>query len=293
MLDCDGAAIKRLQRESGIDAKAFQGLFLKPESDAIDQLRPFAREILDRYLSLCEGPVSATVATRDLISRGDEALLHLNWKGLLGDDAAPPAPEATDELKSAISDVRAGLEGRFGVGELALGGRMHLSAAFLIGWEFREPTGWTVLCQHERAPTRTELVAAHEQGWNLNLRSSQNGSNVVVVEVAISQDPAGAVLAHRASAEPARAEFVVLPPEGTPSKTALAETDSNALAAAIVAQIQQARARFGVSRSDLYFACPWTFALQLGWMFGSLGQAAVFEAVADKSTYYDDAIVLP
>jgi SMODS-associated and fused to various effectors sensor domain len=289
----DGVTIERLQRESGVDAKAFQGLFLARGRAAVEQLRPFAGDLLHRYLSRCQAPITITVATREAIPLSDEALLHLNWDTLLGGDTTGGTVDTGGELKRAVADVRARLEARFAKRELILGGRMHLSAAFLIGWEFREPTGWTVLADHRRAAVRTEMVEADEQGWSLVLSPTQNDSEVLVIQVAIAQDPSEAVLTHRGGKPPARAQLAVIPPGGSPSKVSLADTDSNGLGAAVVAAVQEARARFGVCRSDLYLATPWAFAVQLGWMFGSLGEVAVFEATADKTTYYDDPIVLP
>ena len=46
---------------------------------------------------------------------------------------------------------------------------------------------------------------------------------------------------------------------------------SFALAAAVVAAVQQARRERNVERTELYLACPWTLALVLGWHFASLG----------------------
>jgi hypothetical protein len=289
----DRGAVERLQTESGVDVRAFQGLYLDPGQSAPDQLCAFAAGLLGRYLRGGAPPITAKAETRDAIPYSDPALLHLNWDGLLGDDENPLDPAASAQLKAAIRDVREQLEASFSERELVLSGTMHLSAAFLVGWEFRETTGWTLRCQHARTGVETRMAAADAQGWTLPCSESQNDSQLAVIRIGVSQDPAAAVLTRRRDQPPARAQLALTPPDGTASKVSLDEVDSNALAAAVIAQLAQARGRLGISTSELYLACPWTFAVQLGWMFGSVGEVRVYEATADKTTYYDNAIIVP
>lgn len=289
----DRSAIERLRQETGLDVRAFQGLVLESGRPVGEQLQRFAAQVLDRYLASQEPPFRARVATRDEISFEEEAHVHLNWDGLLGDDETPLDPAGPAELKGAARVLRESLERRSGERELTLTGTAHLSAAFLLGWEFRETTGWKLDCEHPRVPVRTEIVAADAQGWNVTVSPSQNDSDLLVARIGISQDPDEAVRAHRAGEAAARAELVLTPPPGTIRKVSLDGVDLASLGSAVIAAIQAARDQYGVRRTDLYLACPWTFATQLGWMFASLGQLRVLEATPDKTTYYDEALVLP
>lgn len=288
-----GDQARELAETVGVDMRAFQGYDLDPEPAPEPQLREFADQLLDRYLSRAENRTRIRVATRDEVAWVDESSLQLNWGGLLGDDDTPPRDGAWGEIRSAVRAVRQGLQRAGDERSLAVSGSIHLSAAFAIGWEFREATGWGIECEHPRAPAATEAINGDPQGWHLRTLSSQNDSDELVVRVGMAKDPADAVRHHRRTTEPRRAEISLLPPDGSAARTAADDIDLNALAAALVGEIQSARSDYGVARTELYLACPWSFALLLGWHFASSGRVRVWEATADKSTYYDDPLSLP
>lgn len=288
-----GDETRALANAVGVDMRAFQGFNLDPNDPTPPQLMRFSGQVLDSYIERAERPTNVRVETRDQIPWSDEAGLQLNWEGLLGDDREPPRHDVWDELPPAIQDVRQALQKAADERLLEIRGSIHLSAAFLIGWEFREATGWGVMCQHPRAAATAEAVAGDAQGWSLSYRASQNDSDELLVRVGMAQDPAQAVLQHRSAADLARAELSVLPPDGSPTRTAADGTDLNALAIAVVEKIKLARSQYGVARSELYLACPWSFALLLGWHFASSGSFRVYEATPDKATYYDNPLSLP
>src|ERR1700761_1264094 len=130
-----------LRREIGVDPSGYQGLFIDETVDFEVQIRPFANQVLRRYLATV-GAEATTVAldTWSEIPLDAEAALHLNWAG--ADAEAGPLPVDPELLKRAAKDMEVALRARTESRDLQVAGNVHLSTAFLIGHTFREPTGW-------------------------------------------------------------------------------------------------------------------------------------------------------
>jgi hypothetical protein len=290
----DGVGLEEsevLRREIGVDPGDYQGIFIDQTVDFEAQIRPFANQVLRRYLTTATGkPTVIAVDTWNEIPLAVEAALHLNWAG--GNSGAGPLPIEPELLKEAVTDAEAALRARTDCRDLQVGGNIHLSAALLLGYGFREPTGWTILADHARAAVEIVGASADPQGWRLNLRPSQNNSTELVVQICASAECGQAVRRHRGGSE-ARAELGVFPRDGGPGRTSLDGVQLNPLAAAIVAVIREARERYDVASSELYLACPWTLAMALGWNFASSGPVVVHEATAAKDSYHSNPLRLP
>jgi hypothetical protein len=280
-----------LRREIGVDPGDYQGVFIDQAVDFEAQIQPFASQVLRRYLTtVAGGPFVVAVDTWNEIPFAAQAALQLNWAG--GDSGAGPLPIEPELLKDAVADMETALRTRTDCRDLRVGGNVHLSTAFLIGYGFREPTGWRIVAAHARGAVEIASVAADRQGWRLNLRPSQNDSTELVVQVCASAECGHAVRRHRGREE-ARAELGVFPADGGPGRTSLEGIGINALGAAVVVAIREARERYGVASSELYLACPWTLAMALGWNFGSTGPVVVHEATAAKDSYHPNPLRLP
>lgn len=282
-----------LRQKIGLNPANYQGLILERGVDFETQIRPFSAQILRRYLS--DVAVDQTVLTLDTwneIPLNDEAPLHLNWAGE-ENFRADPLPIDWRLLKGAALDIQAVLRSVTNTRVLHVGGNVHLSAAFLLGYTFREPTGWTIEARHERAPVEIASAEPNLQGWRLNPLPAQNDSCELVVKICASAECGHAVHRHRSDEKEARAELGVFPPNGKPERTSLKGVELNPLATAVVAAIREAREHYGVTGTELYLACPWTLGMALGWNFASSGAATVHEATAAKDTYHPDPLRLP
>lgn len=85
-------------------------------------------------------------------------------------------------------------------------------------------------------------------------------------------------------ASPARVELLVRPP-AQPGHLTVQADGLNELRAAIDAQIPESRARYGVTETRLYLACPWVMAATLGWHLSSVGRLVAHEADVGRSSY--------
>jgi hypothetical protein len=277
--------IASLERDVGLNLRSFQGLFLDSAGDLDEQVDRFSGELLRRYLNtLAPGQAVVRIDTWGQIPWSDPAPIQFNWMG--EDRGQGLLPVEWEALKPAVADLRAALSERDRGRLLRLSGNAHLAAAFLVGWEFRETTGWSIAAEHPRAPVTLIATPPDEQGWTLRTLPAQNESDSIVVRICASADCSRAVRNHRAGMDRARVELAVFPPDGE-------AVDQNGLASAIVDSIRTSRENQGVSVTELYLACPWTLALSLGWNFGSSGSLVVHEATADKSTFHPTPLRLP
>jgi len=284
--------IESLERDAGLNLRSFQGLFLDSAADVDEQINRFSGDLLRRYLTtLAPGAAVARIDSWGRIPWSDAAPLQLNWAGEDGGQGRLPADWET--LKPAIADLHGALAECGQERLLRLSGNAHLGTAFLIGWEFRETTGWSITAEHPRAPIALTATPPDEQGWSLRSLPAQNDSDLMVVRICASADCSRAVRTHRAEMDSARVELAVFPPDGEAGRFSIGEVDQNSLASAIVASVRAARERYGVNVTEFYLACPWTLALTLGWNFASSGSLIVHEATADKDTYHATALRLP
>lgn len=282
-----------LRREIGLNPANYQGLFVNREIDFETQIRPFSTQILRSYLSnVTVDSMGVTLDTWNAIPPSEQTALHLNWAGEdnLG---AGSLPIDWRLLKGAALDVQGVLSNLTNTRVLSIGGNAHLSAAFLLGYTFREPTGWTIEARHKRAPVEIASVEANPQSWRINPLPAQNDSCELIVKLCASAECGRAVHRHRSGEKEARAELGVFPPNGKPDRTSLEGIEINPLATAIVAAIREAREHYSVTKTQLYLACPWTLGMALGWNFASSGAATVHEATAAKDTYHSDPLQLP
>lgn len=283
-----------LRREIGINLANYQGLFVNREDDVEAQIRSFSTQILRRYLlSIPLDPVVATLDTWNQIPIDDPAALHLNWANEGENAGAGPLPIDWRLLKDAARDLQKTLNNFADIRALHLEGNAHLSAAFLLGYSFREPTGWTIETRHTRAPAKIASVLANTQGWRLVQLPAQNDSGELIVKLCATAECGNAVQNHRSGDGEARAELNVFPPDGKPSRTSLDGIEIDALAAAVVVAIREVRERHGIAQTELYLACPWTLGMALGWNFASCGPVSIYEATAKKDTYHPDPLHLP
>jgi hypothetical protein len=258
-------------------------------------LAPAAGQVLGAYLrsQLTSGePVTARMETRDTLPDTDSALIHLAWAPPLTHDSTEYAQEVWEqELLPALADLRRELQDANATRVMRLGGSMHLSAALALGFEFREPTGWTIACEHPRMAVTTEMVKPDLGDWVVSPSPAGGDTDGrLVVCVYASQDVDGAVTRHCADRARARLRLDFSPPDGADRSSMRAE-HANALAAAIAQRINQARAEYGTSDTHLYLACPWPFALTLGWHLGSCGRVVAHEATASRDNYCTSCVL--
>lgn len=249
-------------------------------------LRRAANAILDAYLR-SEGEPAIRIETRGEVPNSEEAPLHLCWCPPLDHDVARHAEKIWErELLPALADLREALERADAPRWLRVGGRPHLSAAFALGWEFRQPSGWSLELEHEFVPASTSLAEPVDHGWRLTVEPGPlDGEERLVVCLHATHDVAEAMREHRRALPPARATLHVYPPSGEPARDAVDSAQANALAATIAAEINRARREHQTSETHLYLACPWPLATLLGWHLSSSGRLVMHEPDVARSSY--------
>jgi hypothetical protein len=263
------------------------GIIADEDFDA--DLREAANQILAAYLraELDDEVVTVRVETRGELPNSDPALLHLCWCPPLDHDPDLHADEVWErQLLPALVDLQNGLEAVDAPRRLRLTGNLHLSAALALGWQFRQPTKWSLEIDHQFVPCETALVAPNPHGWRIHAEPGPTGADDrLLVCLHATQDVANAMRKHCRELPPARAALHIYPPSGRPEKTSVLPEQANELAAAIVAEITRCRGEYGTTSTHLYLACPWPLATLLGWHLSSSGRLVMHEADVERSSY--------
>jgi hypothetical protein len=259
-------------------------------ADIEAELRDAACAILAAYLDaeLPEADIVALeIQTRGEVPNSDLAPLHLCWSPPLHHDPElHPREVWPRELLPAFADLHAALEDAGAPRRLRVGGNMHLSAALALGWEFRQPSGWTLEIDHEFVPTEAALVDPNAHGWRMSVDPGPSGGEGrLVLCLHASQDVAAAMHRHGRDLPAPAATVHVYPPSGEPGRTSVESGQANELAAAIAAKINSARREHNTSSTHLYLACPWPLATLLGWHLSSSGQLVMHEPDVDRGSY--------
>jgi hypothetical protein len=283
----DAAADLR-QLSEGISIGESLGNHVSDEDFDAD-LRQAANDILASYVKAeAHGEeVTLRIATRGDVPNSDPAQLHLCWCPPLDHDLDQHPEEVWGrELLPALSDLRTALETALTPRHLRISGSLHLSAAIALGWEFRQPTGFSLDLDHEFVSCKTSLAEPNSHGWRLNVEPGpSDGEERLCVCLHATQDVANAMRHHRRDLPPARAILHIYPPSGSPSRTSVDPLHGNALAAAVAAKINACRTRYGISQTHLYLACPWPLAVLLGWHLSSSGRLVMHEPDVSRSSY--------
>ena len=283
----ESAAAELARAAGGINLGAALGAHVSSEDFEAD-LHNSANAILDAYLQgELEGEPAIRIETRGEVPNSEEAPLHLCWHPPLDHDIDLYPEEVWErELLPALADLHEALERADAPRRLRVRGRLHLSAAFALGWEFRQPSGWSLELEHEFVPVRTALADALDHGWRLTVEpGSLDGEERLVVCLHATQDVAEAMREHRRALPPARATLHVYPPSGEPVRDEVDPAQANSLATAIVAEINRARREHQTSETHLYLACPWPLAVLLGWHLSSSGRLVMHEPDVARSSY--------
>jgi hypothetical protein len=283
----EGSAAELAQAASGINLGTALGTRVSGEDLEAD-LRRAANTILDAYLqSEVEREPAIQIETRGEVPNSEQAPLHLCWCPPLDHDIARHRDEVWErELLPALADLREALERADAPRRLRVRGRPHLSAAFALGWEFRQPSGWALELEHEFVPASTALAEPVDHGWRLTVEPGPlDGEQRLVVCLHATHDVADAMREHRRTLPPSRATLHVYPPSGEPARDAVDPTQANSLAAAIAAEINRARREYQTAATHLYVACPWPLATLLGWHLASSGRLVMHEADVARSSY--------
>lgn len=283
----ESAAAELVRAAGGINLGTALGAHVSGEDLEAD-LRRAANAILDAYLqSEVESEPAIWIETRGEVPNSEETPLHLCWCPPLDHDIARHPEEVWErELLPALADLRGALERADAPRRLRVRGRPHLSAAFALGWEFRQPSGWSLELEHEFVPASTALAEPVDHGWRLTVEPGPlDGEQRLLVCLHATQDVAEAMREHRRALPPARATLHVYPPSGEPARDAVDSAQANSLAAAIAAEINRARREHQTSATHLYLACPWPLAALLGWHLSSSGRLVMHEADVARSSY--------
>jgi hypothetical protein len=284
-----GEAAEELRRVAGgIGLGEALGGHLSDEDFDAD-LRRVTDAILGAYLEaeLDGEEVGLRVETRGEIPNADPSLLHLCWCPPLDHDPdSHPKRVWEDHLLPALGDLHAGLEAAEAPRRMRIGGHLHLSAAVALGWEFRQPTGWSLSLDHAFLPCQSGLVAPEDHGWRLTVEPGPaDGDSRLLVCLHATQDVANAMREHRRALPPARATLHIYPPSGTPDRTSVDPAQANQLAAAIAAKINACRAELRTAETHLYLSCPWPLAALLGWHLSSSGRLVMHEPDVERGSY--------
>lgn len=259
------------------------------DEDFDADLRTAANQILAAYLraELDGEEVTMRVETRGELPNSDPSLLHLCWCPPLDHDPELHVEEAWErQLLPALADLQAGLEAVEAPRRLRLTGNLHLSAAFALGWQFRQPTRWSLALDHQFVSCETALVAPVSHGWRISVEPGPTGGDErLLVCLHATQDVANAMREHCRELPPARATLHIYPPSGEPQRTSVVPEQANELAAAIAAEINRARGEYGTTSTHLYLACPWPLATLLGWHLSSSGRLVMHEPDVDRGSY--------
>lgn len=289
-LDIPAAAEELREASGGVRlGEALGGHVGEEDFDA--DLRKAANAILATYLeqdlASASEEVCMRVETRGDIPNSDSAPLHLCWcPPLEHDPSLHPEDVWEHDLLPALADLHAGLEGHGLPRRLRIAGNVHLSAAVALGWQFRQPSGWSLGIDHEFAPCETKLVDPNPHGWRLTVEPGPSkADDRLVVCVHASKDVAKAMANHCRELPAARATLHVYPPSGTPSRTSVDPAQANDLAAAIAGEIHFCRSTYDTKQTHLYLACPWPLATLLGWHLSSSGRLVMHEADVDRDSY--------
>jgi hypothetical protein len=259
------------------------------DEDFDADLRQAANQILAAYLraELDGEEVTLRVETRGELPNSDPALLHLCWCPPLDHDPDLHVDEVWErQLLPALADLQSGLEAVAAPRRLLLTGNLHLSAAFALGWQFRQPTRWSLALDHQFVPCETALVTPDPHGWRISAEPGPTSADDrLLVCLHATQDVANAIREHCRELPPARATLHIYPPSGSPERTSVVPEQANELAAAIAAEINRSRSEYGTTSTHLYLACPWPLATLLGWHLSSSGRLVMHEPDVDRGSY--------
>lgn len=283
----ESAAAELARATGGINLGTALGAHVSSEDFDAD-LRRAANAILDAYLeSELDGEPAIRIETRGEVPNSEEVPLHLCWCPLLDHDIALHPEQLWDrQLLPALADLHEALDRADSPRLLRVRGRLHLSAAFALGWEFRQPSGWSLELEHEFVPANTSIFGVQDHGWRMNIEPGPlDGEERLLVCLHATQDVAEAMREHRRALPPARATLHVYPPSGEPARDAVDLAQANSLAAGIAEEINRARREHQTTETHLYLACPWPLAALLGWHLSSSGRLVMHEPDVARSSY--------
>lgn len=255
----------------------------RPDDQPDGWLREVVNQISVSYIRSQASETSLNLQTRDPAADTEDLLLG-TWCPPLTDDPDETSNTAWSELAIAARDIRSNLEADRGQGVLSISGRMHLSAALLLGWTFRQSTHWKVDLKHEYVPAISDLDWSAPTSWDLTTRpGSLSSGKDLEVRINVTHN-VGAVV-RVTTLPPPRVELEVSPKADQPGRTHLVPEEANDLAAAIAHQIQLARSEYGTTRTHLFAACPWPIMTLIGWHLSSSGEVVMYEASLSRDSY--------
>jgi SMODS-associated and fused to various effectors sensor domain len=283
----ENAAAELARATGGINLGTALGAHVSSEDFAAD-LRGAANAILDAYLETeLEGAPAIRIETRGEVPNSEEVPLHLCWCPPLDHDIALHSEGLWDrQLLPGLADLHEAFDRADSPRRLRVRGRLHLSTAFALGWEFRQPSGWSMELEHEFVPASTSLRGMQDHGWRMNIEPGPlDGEERLLICLHATQDVAAAMRKHRRGLPPARATLHVYPPTGEPARDAVDTAHANSLAAGIAEAINRARREHRTTETHLYLACPWPLAALLGWHLSSSGRLVMHEPDVVRSSY--------
>lgn len=280
---------EEVQRLCGFSISSTFGSTIDPVDQA-PHLREAANAILQAYLSTLSGDeLQVFFDTRQEVPCGEAADLHLAWHPPLVHDLAGVEEGAWGEdLYPALTDLNSAIRAARAPTKLIISGQPHLSAALSFGYAFRAPGPWQLeLVGYDGVRWLSGPRNPDRADWKFDVHAGATGagSEALVVSLHATHNILDAVRSSRRDFPSARATLDIRPDAGC-SHTCIEPDQANALAAAMAAEINSARTRYGAAETHLYMACPWPFSALLGYHLASVGPVLSFEANAARDNYH-------
>ena len=273
---------------------------VQPPGDALPFMRLVARDVLGdhcRTIGACDAAeIRLGIHSREFTRLKPEPDFNLDWTDLFleGKEAKPGTWE---EMRLALLDVREQIAREIGRNcPLVIEGMFHISAAFLFGSLFNQPSGFRL------------IVRQPESGWdsasapagNIELQTHSVGSGDLyateaLLELAITRGVAADVDAfitrqHLSYRQRLEAEL-----KNLQSNSRTLRISSSAEAAAVALQVrsvlEQLRAGTGRAPIHIFAALPLGVAVMIGRWTNALGPLQLYEFPNPELGYQPSLVI--
>lgn len=152
-----------------------------------NQMAGVAKEVLIRALRLeasvirGRGAADVQFATREMVASNPEEVLCIDATQLV--NQVPPDPASWRGVLEGLLDVKNAVSGQIGRPRLRVTGYRHLTAAFILGWTFSEPSGYAVEVQQAGQYWRSDCLATDLIPFDAAVADGAVASDTLFVEV--------------------------------------------------------------------------------------------------------------
>lgn len=233
------------------------------------------------------------ICDRPSMAISEDAVLNCKWYEILGTNEEVPA-DAWKRLQVIIKTFKHVITSKTNIKTLLIDAKLRYTSSFLLGYEFRQPTGFTmkILYQNQIWKTPDSLTPRKKNLKQLKISISKP-TVPLILDVSLSHSNLNAIREYITSNPETRLNLAntrisLQPKLGTNRASVTNGEEAQDISLEVFDWMSSNHKRYSCTDVHMFYNGPFPIAIFLGWLWNKAPQIYLYEFDGEKQTYFEN-----